>query len=144
MKKCVIILLTLICFLPRTGFSQDDQKQPEQETKIQERMREYIQNRLSLSRHEAEKFTPLFVKYFREFAQTHRSYRGDRLVLQQKIIELRLHYRTEFRQVMDEQRANKVFKYEDEFRQEAVRILKENRRDRMDKPVRRDRSILME
>ncbi len=144
MKKCVIILLTLISFLPGTGFAQDEQKQPVQENKIQERMREYIQNRLGLSRNEADKFTPLFVKYFREFAQTHRSFRSDRLVLQQKIIELRLHYRTEFRQVMDEQRANKVFKYEDEFRQEAVRILKENRRDMMDKPVRRDRSIFLD
>jgi hypothetical protein len=144
MKKYLIILLTLMSFLPGKSFAQDDQHQPVQENKIQERMREYIQNRLSLSRNEAEKFTPLFIKYFREFAQTHRSYRGDRLVLQQKIIELRLHYRTEFRQVMDEQRANKVFKYEDEFRQEAVRILKENRRDRIDKPVRRDRSILMD
>ncbi len=144
MKKCVIILLTLISFLPGRSFAQDKQQQPVQENKIQERMREYIQNRLGLSRNEADRFTPLFVKYFREFAQTHRSFRDDRLVLQQKIIELRLHYRTEFRQVMDEQRANKVFKYEDEFRQEAVRILKENRRDIMDKPIRRDRSILLD
>lgn len=143
MKKCVIILLTLMSFLPGTGFAQEEQP-PLQENKIQERMREYIQNKLSLSRNEAEKFTPLFVRYFREFAQTHRSYRGDRLILQQKIIELRLHYRGEFRQVMDEQRANKVFKYEDEFRQEAVRILKENRRDRMDRPVRKDRSIFLD
>ena len=111
------------------------------ETKIQERMREYIQNRLGLSRNEAQKFTPLFVRYFKEFAQTHRAYRGDKLILQQKIIELRIHYRGEFRQIMDEQRANKVFKYEDEFRQEAIRILKENRQDRM-KPMRRDRMLL--
>lgn len=144
MKKCVIILLTLMSFLPGTGFAQEEQQPPLQENKIQERMREYIQNKLSLSRNEAEKFTPLFVRYFREFAQTHRSYRGDRLILQQKIIELRLHYRTEFRQVMDEQRANKVFKYEDEFRQEAVRILKENRRGRMDRPVRRDKSLSLD
>lgn len=144
MKKAVIILLTLLSFLPGTGFAQEEQEQPVQESKIQERMREYIQNKLSLSRNEAEKFTPLFVRYFREFAQTHRSYRGDRLILQQKIIELRLHYRTEFRQVMDEQRANKVFKYEDEFRQEAVRILKENRRDRFDRPIRKDRSLIVD
>lgn len=140
MKKCVIILITLLSFLPGISFAQDEQ--PVQESKIQERMREYIQNKLSLSRNEAEKFTPMFVRYFREFAQTHRAYRGDRLILQQKIIELRLRYRTEFRQIMDEQRANKVFKYEDEFRQEAIRILKENRRDMIDRPMKRERMVM--
>lgn len=139
MKKWVIILITILSFLPGLSFAQDEL--PAQESKVQERMREYIQNKLSLSRSEAEKFTPLFVRYFREFAQTHRAYRDDRLILQQKIIELRIHYRTEFRQIMDEQRANKVFKYEDEFRQEVIRILKENRRDRIDRPMRRDRMV---
>jgi hypothetical protein len=127
-------------FLPGLSFAQDEL--PVQESKVQERMREYIQNKLSLSRGEAEKFTPMFVRYFREFAETHRAYRADKLILQQKIIELRIHYRTEFRQIMDEQRANRVFKYEDEFRQEVIRILKENRRDRLDRPMRRDRMIM--
>jgi len=114
-----------------------------QESKIRERMQEYIQNRLNLSRNEAEKFTPIFVRYFREFAQTHRSYKGDRLVLQQKIIDLRIRYRTEFRQIMDEQRANRVFKHEDEFRQEVVRMIRENKRERLEsRPLRRNRSIV--
>ena len=73
--------------------------------------------------------------------QTHRQNKSDRLILQQKIIELRLRYRGEFRQIMDEQRANKVFKYEDDFRQEAVRIIKENRRD--GGPPRRTRTIIL-
>lgn len=115
-----------------------------QESKIRERMQEYIQKKLGLSQGESEKFTPVFVRYFREFVQTHRSYKGDRLILQQKIIDLRLRYRTEFRQIMDEQRANRVFKYEDEFRQEVVKIIRENRRDRIDgKPaIRRNRALL--
>ncbi len=139
MKKWFIILLLL---LPGLQVLAQNEEPALQEGKIQERMREYIQDRLSLSRNEAERFTPVFVRYFREFAQTHRLYRTDKLVLQQKIIELRLHYRTEFRQIMDEQRANKVFKYEDEFRQEAIRIIKENRRDRLEnRPLRRNRAL---
>jgi len=140
MKKWVIILITSLSFLPAISFAQGEE--PVQESKIQERMREYIQDKLNLSRNEAEKFTPLFVRYFREFAQTHRAFRDDRLILQQKIIELRLRYRTEFRQIMDEQRANKVFKYEDEFRREAIRILKENQRDRIDRPMKRERMVI--
>lgn len=113
------------------AFAQNEEP-VRQEGKIQERMREYIQNKLSLTKNEAERFIPVFVRYFREFAQTHRENKSDRLILQQKIIELRLRYRGEFKQILDEQRANKVFKYEDEFRQEAIRIIKENRGRRME------------
>lgn len=140
MKKWIVILMLMLA----PGFAalaQNDEPSV-QENKLQERMREYIQNKLSLSRNEAERFTPLFVRYFREFAQTHRLYSADKLIFQQKIIELRLHYRTEFRQIMDEQRANRVFKYEDEFRREVRNFLLENKRDRRGGPLRRNRSML--
>ena len=139
MKKWLVIFVLFL--LP--GFSalaQNEEQPTPQEGKIQERMREYIENKLGLSRNESEKFAPIFLRYFRDFAQTHRLYRMDKLVLQQKIIELRLRYRTEFRQVIEEPRASRVFKYEDDFRQEAIRILKENRR--VDRPFRRNRSLI--
>ena len=139
MKKSLLILL-LSLFTSIAVFAQDEEAK--QEGKIPERMREYIQNRLGMSRAEAEKFSPVFLRYFREFAQTHRENKGDRLIFQQKIIELRLRFRPEFRQIMDEQRANKVFKYEDEFRQEAIKILRENRQDRI--APRRTRSVLLQ
>ena len=139
MKKWLTILFLVI--LPGFAvFAQNEE--PVQEGKIQERMREYIQKRLGLSKTETERFSPVFVRYFREFAQTHKQNKGDRLILQQKIIELRLRFRPEFKQIMDEQRANKVFRYEDEFRQEAVRIIKENRGERTQ--PRRSRAILLE
>lgn len=143
MKKWFLILSLL--FIPATMvLAQSDTEDPTpQESKIRDRMQEYIQNRLNLSRNEAERFTPVFVRYFREFAQTHRAYRGDRLILQQKIIDLRLRYRNEFRQVIDEQRANKVYHFEDEFRRKAAEIIRENRRDRIEgKPLRRNRSLV--
>jgi len=137
MKKWLLILS--VCLLPGFAALAQNEEPPQDGGKIQERMKEYIQSKLGLSRAETEKFTPVFVRYFREFAQTHRQNRGDRLILQQKIIELRLRYRVEFRQIMDEQRANKVFKYEDDFRKEAIQIIKENRRDRV--PPRRMRAV---
>ena len=140
MKKWLLIWCLFL--LPGlAAFSQEDDPAPEG-GKIQERMREYIQKNLGLSKSEAQRFSPIFLRYFREFAQTHRQNKGDRLVLQQKIIELRLRYRGEFRQIMDEQRANKVYHFEDEFRKEAIRILKENRRDRV--PPRRTRAVLLQ
>jgi siroheme synthase (precorrin-2 oxidase/ferrochelatase) len=140
MKKYFVILL-LFLLLGFSAFSQTADAEQEG-GKIAERMREYIQNNLGLSKNEAERFSPVFMRYIREFAQTHRENRDDRLILQQKIIELRLRYRGEFRQILDEQRANKVFQFEDKFRQEAVRIIKENRRDRL--PLRRTRSVLLQ
>lgn len=130
MKKFLLILtLTLLAISPLIA---QEEPLPEEAGKIPERMVQYIQDRLNLSRNEAEKFAPVFLRYFRDFAKTHKENRGDRLVLQQKIIELRLRYRTEFRQIMDEKRANKVYLYEDEFRRRAKDIL-ENKRDRLQK-----------
>lgn len=143
MKKWLTILILIIAPV-LSAVAQNDNDEPNpQESKIRERMQEYIQNRLNLTRGEAEKFTPVFVRYFREFAQTHRQNKGDRLILQQKIIDLRLRYRTEFRQIMGEQRANQVFKHEDDFRREAIQIIRDNRRERMQKGgLRRNRSML--
>ena len=139
MKKYLYILLLFL--LPAVAAFSQDENPAEENGKIAVRMREYIQKNLGLSKSEAQKFTPVFARYFREFATTHRQNKGDRLVLQQKVIELRLRYRGEFKQIMDEQRANKVFQYEDKFRQEVIRIIKENRRDRV--PPRRTKAVLL-
>jgi len=137
MKKWIVILFLLI--VPGfTVLAQNEDTAP-QEGKLQERMREYIQQRLNLNKNETEKFIPVFVRYFREFAQTHRENRGDKLILQQKIIELRLRFRGEFKQVLDEQRANKVYVYEDEFRKKALDIIRERKAET--RPLRRNKAM---
>jgi hypothetical protein len=139
MKKWLVIFVLLL--LPGLAALAQSEEQPApQEGKIQERMREYIENKLGLSRNESEKFAPIFVRYIREFAQTARMFSTDKLLRQQKIIELRLRYRTEFRQIMDEPRASRVYKIEDEFRQRARDILMENKLH--DRPFRRNRSMI--
>ncbi len=143
MKKWLIILSLLLtpCI---TIFAQEDEAAAppqEAEGKLQQRMREYIQDKLRLSKKESEKFSPVFVRYFRDFAKTHRENRSDKLILQQKIIELRLRYRDEFRQVIEEQKANRVFHYEDEFRKETIKLIRENKRERLGKPLRNNRLL---
>jgi hypothetical protein len=138
LKKIFIILILFFCgFAARSQDENDDKG-----GKIRDRMVEYIQDRLGLSRNESEKFTPVFLKYFQEFRQIRQQNRDDKLIFQQKIIDLRIRYRGEFRQIMDEPRANKVFVYEDEFRRKAIQIL-EIRKDRLgDKRFQRNRSLL--
>ena len=138
MKKYFIILILFFSGLGVRAQDNEDDKGG----KIKDRMNEYIQDRLGLSNKEAEKFTPVFLRYFQEFKQIHRENRTDILILKQKIIDLRIRYRNEFRQIMDEPRANKVFVYEDEFRRKAIQIL-ETRKDRLGgKPFQRNRSLL--
>ena len=139
MKKYFIILTLL--FTGLITYAQD-QRGDDKASKISDRMSEYIRDRLNLSKSEAQKFTPVFLRYFQEFRQIHNDNKSDVLILKQKIIDLRIRYRNEFRQIMDEPKANKVFVYEDEFRQKAIQIL-EARRDRLgEKAIQRNRSLL--
>jgi len=138
MKNYFIILILLFSSLASYAQDEGDDKGG----KIRDRMNEYIQDRLGLSTKEAEKFSPVFLRYFHEFRQIRLENKSDNLVLKQKIIDLRIRYRSEFRQIMDEPRANKVFVYEDEFRRKAIQML-ETRRDRLgEKTLQRNRSLL--
>ena len=116
MKKYLLIL-SLLILTGITAFAQDDND--DRGGKLQEKMREYIQKRLNLTRNEAEKFSPIFLRYISEFRRTHKENINDRPVLQLKVAELRVRYRNEFRQILDEQRANKVYEYERDFREKV-------------------------
>ena len=138
MKRYLLILI--LVFSGLATLAQDEGE--DRGAKIRDRMNEYIQDKLGLSKKEADRFSPVFFKYFQEFRQIRQQNKNDRLVFQQKIIDLRIRYRSEFRQIMDEPKANKVFVYEDEFRRKAIQIL-ETRKDRIgEKTLQRNQSLL--
>ena len=111
----------ILCASPSYG--QDDTGQG---AKIRERMTEYIQKRLSLSKSEAEKFGPIYLNYFNELRKTNQEYKDDKLVLQQKIVELKLNYRDQFKTIVGDKKSNDVFTYEREF----INEIKELRNER--------------
>ena len=111
MKKLLYLFIFLFT-MTGISFAQDDD---DAGGKLREKMVEYIQKKLNLSRAEAEKFQPIFLDYLRQMKSTKNDYRGDRLVLQQKIAELRLRYREQFKPVLGEQRSNEVFRHEHDF-----------------------------
>jgi len=121
MKRILYILSFLLAF-HLGAVAQDDSNE-----KVRERMQEYIQKKLGLSRDEAEKFSPIFLEYFRELRRTNQQFRGDKLVLQQKIAEVRLKYRDQFKPVIGEKRSNDVFVHERTFINEVKDQLKERR-----------------
>jgi hypothetical protein len=102
MKKFLLIL-TLALLAGSVSQAQDDDND-----KIRDKMREFIQKRLNLSKNEAEKFTPVFIRYFREWRQNLRE--TDVLLREQKITEVKIRYRTEFREIVGEKRSNDIYR----------------------------------
>ena len=119
MKK-ILYLFSFLCLFTLNSYSQE-------EGKLREKLTEYIEQKLGLTKAEAEKFGPVFLEYFKELRRTNQQFRGDKLVLQQKIVELRLKYRDQFKPIIGEKRSNEVFNYEREF----VKEVKELREDRL-------------
>jgi hypothetical protein len=137
MKK-ILFILTLFLLTASVSMAQDDDDE-----KIRDKMREYIQQRMGLNRNEAERFTPVFLRYFREWRTTLKDNRRDRLILQQKVVELRLRYRTEFKEIVGERRSNEVYEHQEKFIRELKNIRQERMRDRQG-PRTRMRSILVQ
>lgn len=109
------------------SFAQDDD---DQGGRVRERMTEYIQKRLSLSKPEADKFGPVFLDYFNQLRKTNQEYKGDRLVLQQKVAELKLNYRNQFKNIVGDKKSNDVFVYERDFINELKAIRNERSQNR--------------
>ena len=120
--KRILYILGFLFVLNSSSFAQDDNG-----GKVREKMTEYIQQKLGLSKNEAERFGPVFLDYFKELRNTNQSFKGDRLVLQQTIVELRLKYRDQFKPIIGEKRSNDVFTYEREF----VQGIKDLRNERL-------------
>ncbi|MBE2230556.1 MAG: hypothetical protein IAE96_07940 [Chitinophagaceae bacterium] len=134
MKRCLLILTLLFS----SSFLLQAQEDEEARLgKLQEKMQQYIQKRLNLTKGEAEKFSPIFMRYISELRKAHQENRTDRPMQQLKMAEVRVRYRNEFRQVIDEQRANKVFQYEKEFQEIVKREIIERRMQNRQGPGRR-------
>jgi hypothetical protein len=94
---------------------------------------------MGLSRMEAEKFNPVFLRYFREWKTTIRDNRSDRPMLQLRVAELRIRYRTEFRDIVGEKRCNQIYDHQEIFMKE----LKQLRQDQIQRrPMRRTRLMV--
>jgi len=138
MKK-ILIILGLSFFTAITCFAQDDGADNGNNDKIREKMSEFIQRRMGLSRAEAEKFNPVFMRYFREWKTTIRDNRNDRPMLQLRVAELRIRYRNEFKDIVGEKRCNQIYDHQEVFMKE----LKQLRQEQLARsPVRRTRLLI--
>jgi hypothetical protein len=121
MKKIFFIMLLS---LPILGFAQDN---TQRENKLQSLEIAYLTKELNLSPEEAQKFWPVYNKYSAEMKQTIRSKENDPDVLarQQKLLDIRKKYRSEFLKVLPPDRVNQVFTSEVKFREMVRKELQE-------------------
>jgi hypothetical protein len=135
MKK-ILYLLSFLLFTNLILFAQNTMKE-ERFEKLRDRINELVAQKLNLTKNESEKFSPIFVRYFNELRTAHKQF-NDPLVRQQKVAELRIRYRTEFKQVLDERRANRVFVIEKEVQEKIKEEIRDRREQRLEnRPGRR-------
>jgi len=139
--KRFLFILSLIFLTASPLLAQDDDDDGNE--KIRDKMNEYIQKRLNLTNDEAKKFSPVFLKYFKEWRQTFRQYKDDALLRRQKVVELQLSYRTQFRDMLGEQRGNQVFARQDDFIRELKSLRRERQQSNPIRPLRRGGSIIL-
>ena len=133
--KSFLYIIVLMLSLQTVSFAQDDDR--EDGGKVRKSMTEYVQKRLGLSRAEAERFEPVFLNYYNELRRTTQENRGDKLVLQQKIVDLKLRYREQFKNIMGEKRSNDVFIYERDFVEEVKELRNERLMNQDKRPNKR-------
>jgi len=137
MKK-ILLILSLLFLTGLCVFAQNEEGDQDG-GKIQERLKEYLQKRLGLTKNEADRFSPVYLRYFNELRKTHQESKNlPQIDRQQKILEIRLRYRNEFKPILGEDRANKVFIAEQEFRKKVLEV----RQERMGRPNKNFRSLL--
>lgn len=121
MKK---ILILIALSLPLLLSAQD---KTQRDNKLQSLEIAYLTKELNLSPEEAQKFWPVYNKYSAEMRETLRSKENDPDVLdkQQKLLDIRKKYRTEFLKVLSPDRVNQVFTSEVKFREMVRRELQE-------------------
>ena len=139
MKRIVYILIFALS-LSGASFAQggDD----DGGGRLRDKMIEYIQNKLGLSKAEAEKFQPMFMDYLRDMRSTKQQFAGDRLILQQKIIDLRIHYRDQFKPILGEARSNAVFQHEHDFIEKAIQERNDRLQNRLDSRANKKTGLL--
>ena len=134
MKK-ILYIIGLFLITSNTLLAQNDDE------KIRDKMSEYIQQRMRLGKNEAQRFTPVFLRYFREWRTALKENRTDRLILQQKVVELRLRYRNEFKEIVGERRSNEIYENQEKFIRELKDVIKQERMQNRQSPRSRLREL---
>lgn len=119
MKNIFLILISLLLF-------DSLQAQPPLGERIPEKMNLFIQKRMRMTGGEREAFGPVFARYQKEWRETMRKNREDRLLARQQLIELQIKFRKEFSPIVGENRVIQIYDLQEDF----IRILRDVQQER--------------
>lgn len=119
-------LLLIVAFLTGTLAVNAQDNHKERSEKIQALKIAFITQKLELSTEEAQKFWPVYNRYETELRQaiSERKLGGDAIDNEEKILNVKKKYRTEFNNVIGQPKTNLLFNSEREFRGILMRQLK--------------------
>ncbi|HYJ37376.1 MAG TPA: hypothetical protein VEV87_02125 [Chitinophagaceae bacterium] len=133
MKKFLIILLMSIGF-SFSGFSQEGEKPQADGGKLKAYQIAYLTDRLKLKPEEAQRFWPVFNQYQDEIRKVRIEGRNlPEVDKEQKIVDIRKKYFEEFTKVLNKDRADRVFKADNEFRDLIRKEIQERRQLKQDR-----------
>ena len=127
MKKFVLFLVFISANFSLVKAQDDKDKRSE---KIQALKIAFITQKIELTSDEAQKFWPVYNRYETEIRQAYKDSKngGDAIENEEKILNVKKKYRTEFIKVIGQPKTTTLFNSEREFRGVLMRHLK-------DKPV---------
>ena len=127
MKKLLIILLMSMGFL-FSGFSQEAEKPQVDGGKLKAYQIAYLTDKLKLKPEEAQRFWPVFNQYQDEIRKVRMEGKDlPEVDKEQKIVDIRKKYFEEFTKVLNKDRADRVFKADNEFRDLIRKEIQERR-----------------
>ena len=122
MKKIVLIIAIFFsCFT--VLYAQDD-NDPRSE-RIQALKIAFITQKLNLTADEAQKFWPVYNQYNQEINNMQANNKGDALDNEEKLLNIRKKYKPSFEKVIGQQKLNKFFNAERDFRTVLIHRLKD-------------------
>ena len=129
MKKFVLILaISFSCFT--TLYAQAD-NDPRGE-RVQALKIAFITQKLDLTANEAQKFWPVYNQYDQEIKSVQVNNRnGDALDNEEKLLNIRKKFKPSFEKVIGEQKLNKLFNAERDFRTVLIRRLKDRQSQKL-------------
>ena len=95
----------------------------------------YLTKKLNLTPEEAQRFWPIYNKYQQEIKSTRaglRSNRPDEIEMEEKMLNIRKKYNTEFSKALNPDKVNTLFRSEKEFGHMVQKELLERQQQRMD------------
>jgi len=133
MKKLGIILLLCMGFV-FSGISQEPDKPQTDGGKLKAYQIAFLTDKLKLKPEEAQRFWPVFNQYQDEIRKVRIEGKDLPVVdKEQKILDIRKKYFEEFTKVLNKDRADRVFKADNEFRDLIRKEIQERRQLKQDR-----------